>query len=1488
MDNFVNLNKLLVGHKDHLDDNGLKRAIHRTLYSDLKDEIDEKAADLDNCANLHKWISKVVSYHERFIRLWSNLDERMASKRAGEFEDRTTVPKKGKSSAEPTVTPAPTTSTTSTTVPRTPPLSADERALLLAHNGCYKCRRPYAGHRRVECSALGADPAFIPLTEAKCLAARPAQAAASTSSAATSAPAHTIAAVRGPRISDISFHTANDSSSDSIFARNRSNIVHGDSSDDEVRAPEPVPHLIWQAKCLARDGAPILVTTMLDTGADLVLVSEDCASRLRLHKRPLTTPIPVTAAFTNSSAPLPTIQGSLVLSHYVAICLSTSSFSWSSKPVAAVVCPSLCVDVLLGMPFLCDNNIVIDSARRSALVKDANVDLLKTVTKPTGRPRTQQRNVFIDVIDELKRLHRSWPTDQPVFPIMETVPSFVTCIVQHLALVDFKTHLAQMEEQVKDEFADIFEPLPHTSELPTDVLCEIKLKDPNTIIRGKIYQCPRKYKESWKRLIDDKLASGQIRESKSPHVSPSFIIPKKDPTVLPRWVVDYRNVNANIVRDRYPLPRIDDVLASLGKPGRKLYNQFDWAEAFFQTRMDEDSIQYTATATPFGIYEFTVMPMGLSSSPAVQQRRIEGVYRGILNQRVPYDRDLLLYVDDGLGRTGGDTDALLIQNHLHFCRQIFQACREKGVHLKRSKTHCFRLEIDALGHHIDQDGVHADNSKAQQILEWPTPRTGKDVQQFLGLVRYLAQFLPNLAEHARILNDLTTKEALAEFPGWKDEHQHAFDAIKHLVTSRQCLTAIDHDAAGMNIYVTTDASDFATGAVLSFGETWETARPVAYDSVTFKGPELNYPTHEKELLAIIRALKKWKADLLGSSFFVYTDHKTLLNFHKQSNLSRRQMRWMEELAIYDCKFVYVRGEDNTVADALSRLNLDFLATPSTSEAEKAADHPTAAVDIEDKATTPYLILDNRSTASSTAKGLVAALSSCTPKQGIKITMDSDWLARIKSAYATDPWCKKLNSATVGMKEIVIKNGLWFLGSRLIVPDGCGLREALYRLAHDDLGHYGAWKSFDILKDSYFWPAMRSDLETKYVPSCVDCQRNKTPPTKPKGPLHPLPIPDDHCDSIAMDFIGPLPEDDGFNCLLTITDRLGSDIQLVPCRTDDTAKTIAEYFLDRWYCENGLPSQIVSDRDKLFLSQLWNELQAFLGVDLAKSSAYHPQTDGASERTNRTIIQALRFHVERNQKGWAKKLPRVRFQLMNTTNKSTGFSPFQLRYGRSPRLIPPIVDVPESSKAFEANELLDRIRRDVASAKDNLMLAKISQAYYANRSRAPEKAYNVGDRVMLSTKNRRHEYRHVDEHRSAKFMPRFDGPYTILSAHPESSTYTLDMKDKDIFPTFHSSLLRPFIDNDPQLFPGRIQNVPPTETVDGNEEHFIDRIVDARPRPNNRWKYLVRWKGFGMEHDEWVYDEQIDENAAVDEYWTRQGKTPPPELKGSLSSSSTLG
>ena len=271
----------------------------------------------------------------------------------------------------------------------------------------------------------------------------------------------------------------------------------------------------------------------------------------------------------------------------------------------------------------------------------------------------------------------------------------------------------------------------------------------------------------------------------------------------------------------------------------------------------------------------------------------------------------------------------------------------------------------------------------------------------------------------------------------------------------------------------------------------------------------------------------------------------------------------------------------------------------------------------------------------------------------------------------------------------------------------------------------------------------------------------------------------------------------------------------------TAEDTALLVFNHWYCMNGLPLDIVSDRDKLFMSRFWKALFQLTGEKLKMSSGYHPETDGASKRTNKMVNRAIHFHVERNQKGWVCALPRICFCTMNTINASMGYSGFQLRLGQSPCIIPPIVPSHLSPKLCSAGPaaetVIAQLQNHVADAKDNLLLAKVAQAHYVKPSCADKIVYKVGNKVMLSTFHRRQEYKQRGEKRVVKFFPWWDGPFTIINMNTESS-YKLDNNNE--YP-YYSSQLKPFHANDTQLFPSREHPKPgPVMTNDGLMEHEL--------------------------------------------------------------------
>ena len=383
-----------------------------------------------------------------------------------------------------------------------------------------------------------------------------------------------------------------------------------------------------------------------------------------------------------------------------------------------------------------------------------------------------------------------------------------------------------------------------------------------------------------------------------------------------------------------------------------------------------------------------------------------------------------------------------VKEHTTNVMTILQALLDHKLYLNLKKSKLFCSEICFLEHCILAKGIKADEGKADCIKKWPTPSCAKHVHSFLGLVCYLAAFLPNLAQHTNVLDKLTTKECDKVFLPWSEHHQKAFDNIKELVLSKACLTTINPLLKPLyKIFVTMDASDTGSGAVLSFSPSYKMARPMAYDSCAFKGAELNYPIHKKELLTIIQALAKWHTDLLGYKFKVWTDHQSLEHFGTQHNLSCQQACWMEFMSHYNAMIHYIPGEKNCTADALSRLSDPPLHTIASMMNASQPNKIWSCFELED----------------------------------------------IKNGYNTDLFTEKLTSAMTGMSNIQQANGFWLVNNRLLIPNAHSLCETLYWITHDKMGHFSMQKTYKTLCALFYWPNMQRDLKSAYIPLCTECQ-----------------------------------------------------------------------------------------------------------------------------------------------------------------------------------------------------------------------------------------------------------------------------------------------------------------------------------------------------------------------------------------------------------------
>ncbi|KAJ9511611.1 hypothetical protein QJQ45_007360 [Haematococcus lacustris] len=950
--------------------------------------------------------------------------------------------------------------------------------------------------------------------------------------------------------------------------------------------------------------------------------------------------------------------------------------------------------------------------------------------------------------------------------------------------------------------------LPSVHDLPHRSVDHVIQLESGTPPNRPVYRMSQEELDELKRQLDELLAKGYIRPSTSPFGSAVLFVRKKDGSL--RLCVDYRALNQLTIKNRYPLPRIDDLLDQLA--GARVFSKIDLKSGYHQIRVAEADIHKTAFRTRYGHYEYTVMPFGLCNAPATFQRLMNDIFRPHLDQFV------LVYLDDILIYSRSEAE------HLEHLRTVLGLLRQHQLYANLSKCAFFLPSMDFLGHIISAAGIHPDPAKIRAMVEWPVPRNLNDLRSFLGSANYYRR---HIHHHAHLILPLTNL-LKAETPwSWGPEQQEAFERVKAALASNPVVRPPDFPRP---FTVKTDASLYAIGAVLSQRDDNGAEYVVAYESRKLQPAEINYPTHDRELLAVVHALNLWRHYLLGRPFTIETDNCPITHIMTQPHLSARQLRWTQLLAPYSFTLVHKAGKTHIVPDALSR-RPDYQ---------------------------------------------LSALSVATPDSAFFATYDHH--APQDAAYqAAFSHTLSHNPSGPSSWHLRVIDGRLYTASeppRLYVP-ASPLRSQLLHEAHDAVtsAHLGRAKTLERLQRHFYWPQMEQTVR-EYVRTCDQCQRNKATNQVPPGLLQPLPIPNRNWQHVSMDFIGPLPPTShGYDMIVTVVDKLSKMLHLIPTTATATAPDIAKLFFDHVFKHHGLPEAIVSDRDPKFTSDFWTSLFHLTGTRLLMSSAYHPQTDGQSERANRTVEDMLRPYINHHKTDWDQHLAAVEFAYNSSTHVGTGFSPFYLNYGHHPRtpealLQPPSTLVPSPT----ADAFVTTMRSNIDTAKAALQRAVDKQKQQADKHRR-HLEFNVGDKVLLSTATLNLK----TPSNSAKLQPRYVGPFKVLTKISPVA-YKLDLPTTmRITPTFHISKLRPYLTT--SSFPDRHVDLQPLPQLEDGEEYFtIEAILGRRCNDSQHaFQYLVKWKGYDDSFNSWEWGpalaEQEDVAAMIRDYTARHHVPP---------------
>lgn len=918
--------------------------------------------------------------------------------------------------------------------------------------------------------------------------------------------------------------------------------------------------------------------------------------------------------------------------------------------------------------------------------------------------------------------------------------------------------------------------------------CSIDLKEGTQPPFGPIYSLSQDELAELKTYIDENLAKNFIRHSKSPAGAPILFVKKKDGSL--RMCVDYRGLNKITIKNRYPLPLISGLLDQLNQA--KIYTKIDLRGAYNLVRIKEGDEWKTAFRTRYGHFEYNVMPFGLTNAPAAFQHLMNDVFREFLdNFVVCYLDDILIYSKN-------------VEEHEIHVRQVLQKLRDAGLYAKMEKCVFHTTQVDFLGYIISNDGLMMDSKKVQTIMDWKIPKTVRDVQCFLGFANYYRIFIKDFSRVAAPLTRLTSKDKFQ----WNQEAEAAFEALKTSFVSAPVLYRVDFSKV---FFMETDASDFALGAVLSQMGTDDKLHPIAFHSRKFSAAEINYEIHDKELLAIVDSFQEWRHYLEGASspVTVYTDHKNLEYFMSARVLNRRQARWSMSLSRFDFIITYRPGKQQGLSDALSRRSYF---------APKEGD---AAFE------------QQRTVLLKPEQFHLRAVKST-------LTVDSTFLKQIQSSMSSDPLVHDIennSSKSHDSSKFEFKNNLLYFEGRLYVPEGKA-RLRVLQARHDfpAAGHFGYNKTLELISRDFWWPQMWKSVKD-FVQSCDICSRSKIPRHRPYGLLQPLPIPEQPWSSVSMDFITDLPNSRSYDSIFVIVDRFTKMAHFMPCTKSITGEETAKLFIDNIYRYHGLPKDIISDRGTQFVSRFWRTLFKILKVDIKLSSAFHPQTDGQTERVNQVLEQYLRCTINYQQDDWTNLLPLAEFAYNNTVHSSTQQTPFFANYGYHPRL-----DTFDFSKVDNpaAEDMANRLSELHAIMKAQLKKAQERQKINADVYRKEQPQLNVGDKVWLLRRNIK-TTRPCD-----KLDYRRLGPFSV-SEQINPVAYRLHLPESmKIHPVFHVSLLEPYKTVDIQ---GRRQMPPPPIEVDNNEEFEVEEILDSR-RCRNKLEYLVHWRGYDISERTW--------------------------------------
>jgi len=867
-----------------------------------------------------------------------------------------------------------------------------------------------------------------------------------------------------------------------------------------------------------------------------------------------------------------------------------------------------------------------------------------------------------------------------------------------------------------------------------DFQMKIQLTD-NVPVSQPYRKLPNKLYAEVKNYIDDLITNGWIKKSYSSYSSPIVCVRKHDGSL--RICIDYRNLNKKTVQDKQPIPRIQDLLDSLS--GKSWFSTLDMSKAYHQGFVEESSQKYTAFSTPWSLYEWLRIPMGLTNAPPSFQRYMNETLDGL--------RDIIcaVYLDDILAYS------VTFEEHLKNLSTILQRLRKHGIKLNASKCVLFKQEIKYLGRIINSEGYRADAATVEAIQKFKEPpKNVGELRSLLGFLGYYRSYVKDFSILMKPLYDLLKQEDPSSKIkssqknsklkiNWLNEHQIILEKMLLNLQSPSVMSFPDFEKP---FVIHCDASNLGLGAVL-YQNIDNKLKVVSYASRTLSQAEKNYHLHsgKLEFLALKWAVTEKFRDYLhyGPPFEVFTDNNPLTYVLTTAKLNATGLRWVAELSNFQFVIKYRPGSRNKDADYLSRNALQHYEQVNNSYREIITLDDINTVMINSIENESYSrIVDVKELEYKTNESLKLIPIAQLIKDQLSDENILPAYNAVKSKIRPNKteWSKLSKPCRLLLQQypkLKIENEVLYRvtsNDKQIILPSKHMNLVLNEL-HNKMAHLGSERVLDLARRRFYWPKMKTQIDY-YIKNQCKCLMNKKPIREQRAPLVPIrstyPF-----EIISIDFLHLDKAKGGYEYILVVCDHFTKFCQAYATK-NKSAKSAADKIFNQFIFNYGFPTRIHHDKGGEFNNKLFQRLHELSGIKSSQTTPYHPMGDGQVERMNRTLLNMLKT-LDYNQKhDWTKHLPKLIFAYNSTIHKTTNFTPFYLMFGRNSKL--PIDTIFNIDNDHNKNRFSDFVKNWQKSLSDAIEIAtkNADKSRKMNKNIYNKKVYGndicPGDRVLL--------------------------------------------------------------------------------------------------------------------------------------------------------------